>query len=240
MMSCLISSRSRPKISDLGDLLVRIRDGLRTDQYIDFSLMIRDVVEAVQNNVPGIANCSWLFAASYGRRIPRCESLSGRVDSASSPTLSAHFSRLGTTIRRFMLGEAPTSATSSTSSSATQAAVCIPCRRTFGDTQPIVEASDGFVTATLGPSRIAKVSRSCCKCCRPKILVSCGFPDRAELEAQWVAGRIRDMLGTAYDDNGIVRGLTPADFAVLMRSTRAGEQDGTPRHGCLYEPLWAT
>ena len=40
---------------DLGDLLVRIRDGLRTDQYLDFSLMIRDVVEAIQNNVPGIA-----------------------------------------------------------------------------------------------------------------------------------------------------------------------------------------
>ena len=41
---------------DLGDLLVRIQDGLRTDQYIDFSLMIRNVVEAVQNSVPGIAN----------------------------------------------------------------------------------------------------------------------------------------------------------------------------------------
>ena len=41
---------------DLGDLLVRIQDGLRTDQYTDFSLMIRNVVEAVQNSVPGIAN----------------------------------------------------------------------------------------------------------------------------------------------------------------------------------------
>jgi DNA helicase II / ATP-dependent DNA helicase PcrA len=41
---------------DLGDLLVRIQDGLRADQYIDFSLMIRNVVEAVRNNAPGVEN----------------------------------------------------------------------------------------------------------------------------------------------------------------------------------------
>ena len=42
--------------TDIGDLLVRIQDGLRADQYIDFSLMIRNVVEAAQSKVPGIAN----------------------------------------------------------------------------------------------------------------------------------------------------------------------------------------
>ena len=41
---------------DLGDLLVRIQDGLKRDQYIDFSLMIRNVVEAIQNNEPGVEN----------------------------------------------------------------------------------------------------------------------------------------------------------------------------------------
>ena len=41
---------------DLGDLLTRIREGLRTDQYIDFSLMIRDVVEAIRSNAAGLEN----------------------------------------------------------------------------------------------------------------------------------------------------------------------------------------
>ena len=55
------------------------------------------------------------------------------------------------------------------------------------------------------------------------------FPSRIA-EAEWVAGRIKDLLGAAYDDDGTVRGLTPGDFAVLMRSTRQEEQDGTARH----------
>lgn len=41
---------------DLGALLVRLRDGFRADQYIDFSLMIRNVVEAIRNSEPGMEN----------------------------------------------------------------------------------------------------------------------------------------------------------------------------------------
>ena len=41
---------------DLGDLLQGIQDGLREDQYIDFSLMIRSVVEAIRRNDPGVDN----------------------------------------------------------------------------------------------------------------------------------------------------------------------------------------
>lgn len=44
-------------------------------------------------------------------------------------------------------------------------------------------------------------------------------------------------MGTAYDDSADVRGLTLADFAVLMRSTRQAEQDGTPRHAAFTEAL---
>ena len=43
----------------------------------------------------------------------------------------------------------------------------------------------------------------------------------------------------AFDDNGIIRGLTPADFAVLMRSTRQPEQDGVPRHAAFSAALEA-
>lgn len=46
-------------------------------------------------------------------------------------------------------------------------------------------------------------------------------------------------MGTAYDDNGVSRGLTPADFAILMRSTRQVEQDGKPRHAAFTAALEA-
>jgi len=39
---------------DIGDLLSRIRDGLRTDQYIDFSLMIRNVVDGIRANAASV------------------------------------------------------------------------------------------------------------------------------------------------------------------------------------------
>src|SRR5215469_6636659 len=38
---------------DLGALLTTLRDGLRTDQYLDFSLMIRIVVDALRKNEAG-------------------------------------------------------------------------------------------------------------------------------------------------------------------------------------------
>jgi len=41
---------------DIGDLLSRIQTGLRTNQYIDFSLMIRDVVQAIRTNAAGVEN----------------------------------------------------------------------------------------------------------------------------------------------------------------------------------------
>ena len=62
------------------------------------------------------------------------------------------------------------------------------------------------------------------------------FPDRVG-EAEWVAGRVHDLLGREFDDNRPVGGLTPADFAVLMRSTRQSELDGVPRHAAFTAAL---
>ncbi len=50
-------------------------------------------------------------------------------------------------------------------------------------------------------------------------------------------GRIRDLIGTEYVDDSGARGLTPADFAVLMRSTRMAEQNGSARHAAFTEAL---
>ncbi len=103
-------------------------------------------------------------------------------------------------------------------------------------TEPIVQASDAFVASMLGPSRmprnpVAATNRV------PQDFRVLWFPDRP-VEAQWVADRIQLLMGTAYEEpDGTVRGLTPADFAILMRSTRQEEQDGNPRHAAFTNAL---
>ena len=219
---------------DLGDLLMCIRDGLRTDQYLDFSLMIRDVVEAIQNNVPGIATAigslQHLMVDEY-QDVNPCQEELIRLLHQRSKTLfavgdddQAIYAWRGADVSNIIDFRQRYSSCS-----------VHTLAQNFRSTQPIVEASDGFVTATLGPSRIAKSPVAFANVV-PQELGVLWFADRA-LEAQWVARRIRDLLGTAYDDNGSIRGLTPADFAVLMRSTRSEEQDDTPRHGTFTTAL---
>ena len=105
----------------------------------------------------------------------------------------------------------------------------------FRSTKPIVEATNSFVQETLGSIRKSKspiehIDQT------PQDSRVLWFPNRSE-EAEWVASRIRDLLQTAYTENDGVRGLTPADFAVLMRSTRQKEQNDAPRHAAFTEAL---
>lgn len=47
-------------------------------------------------------------------------------------------------------------------------------------------------------------------------------------------------MGTRYEESdGSVRGLTPGDFAILMRSTRVSEQNDSPRHAAFTQALEA-
>ena len=220
--------------TDIGDLLVRIQGGLRRDQYIDFSLMIRNVVEAIQDNVPGIANAieslRHLMVDEY-QDVNPCQEALIRLLHQRSNTLfavgdddQAIYAWRGADVSNIIDFEQRYPGCSVHTLS-----------QNFRSTQPIVEASDNFVATTLGPSRIAK-SPTASKNLSPRDFGVLWFADRA-VEAQWVAGRIRNLLGTAYDDNGSIRGLTPADFAVLMRSTRTLEQDDTPRHGAFTAAL---
>ena len=219
---------------DLGALLVRIRDGLQEDQYIDFSLMIRNVVEAIQNNVHGVHNAigslRHLMVDEYQDVNPCQEALIqllhqrshtlfavGDDDQAIYAWRGADVSNIIDFRQRYLSCSIHT------------------LSQNFRSTEPIVQASDAFVAATLGPSRIAK-SPTAVANPSPQDFKVLWFADRPE-EAQWVAGRIRDLLGTAYDDKGSLRGLTPADFALLMRSTRTPEQDGAPRHGSFTAAL---
>jgi DNA helicase-2/ATP-dependent DNA helicase PcrA len=108
--------------------------------------------------------------------------------------------------------------------------------RNFRSTPAIVDAADAFVVAELGPSRLPK-DPDADPTDDPRDLRRIWFPNRTD-EAEWVAERIDALLGTAYrEKDGRVRGLTPADVAVLMRSTRHPEQAGPPRHAAFTAAL---
>ena len=219
---------------DLGDLLVRIESGLRDAQYIDFSLMIRNVVDAIQSNISGVESAiealRHLMVDEYQDvnpcqeeliRLLHCRSATlfavGDEDQAIYAWRGADVSNIIDFEHRYQNCNIHT------------------LSKNFRSTRPIVEASDRFAATLLGPSRISK-SPGASANHSPQHLGVLWFPNRNE-EARWVASRIRDLLGTAYDDDGGVRGLTPADFAVLMRSTRQEEQDGTPRHVAFTNTL---
>lgn len=218
----------------LGDLLVRIQHNLQEDQYIDFSLMIRNVVEAIQDNAPGVENgiglLRHLIVDEY-QDVNPCQEELIRLLHQRSDTLfvvgdddQSIYAWRGADVSNILEFEQRYTNCSVHTLS-----------RNFRSTEPIVQASDAFAAATLGPSRITKNPTAFANK-SPQDFRVLSFPDRAT-EAEWVAGRIRDLLGTAYDDNGSTRGLTPADFAVLMRSTRQPEQDGSPRHAAFTAAL---
>lgn len=219
---------------DLGDLLERIREGLRTDQYIDFSLMIRNVVEAIRNNAAGVENgigrLRHLMVDEYQDVNPCQEELIRLLHERSESLFvvgdddQSIYAWRGADVSNILdFRQRHTGSSVHTLS------------QNFRSTEPIIQASDAFAAAVLGPSRIPK-NPSAAADRIPQDFRVLWFPDR-DSETQWVAERIRDLLGTAYDDNGEVRGLTPADFAVLMRSTRQAEQNGVPRHGAFTEAL---
>ena len=218
----------------LGGLLMHIQHSLQADQYIDFSLMIRNVVEAIQNNASGVENgigsLRHLMVDEY-QDVNPCQEELIQLLHQRSDTL-------------FVVGDDDQSIYAWRGADVNNIIEFperyIGCRvhtlsQNFRSTEPIVEASDAFVATTLGPSRITKNPTASANQ-TPQDFRVLWFPDRAA-EAEWVAGRIRDLLGTAYDDNGSIRGLTPADFAVLMRSTRQPEQDRSPRHAAFTTAL---
>ncbi len=218
----------------IGDLLVRIQDGLRTDEYIDFSLMIRNVVEAIRSSAPGVENGIGTFRhlmVDEYQDVNPCQEELIRLLHQRSQTLfvvgdddQSIYAWRGADVSNILKFQRRYTGCSVHTLS-----------QNFRSTEPIVQASDTFAAVMLGPSRIPK-SPTAFANRTPQDFRVLWFPDRVA-EAEWVAERIRGLMGTAYDDNGGVRGLTPADFAVLMRSTRQAEQDGTPRHAAFTAAL---
>ena len=219
---------------ELGELLVRIHDGLQSDQYIDFSLMIRNVVEAIRSNHPGtaaaIGSLRHLMVDEY-QDVNPCQEELVRLLHQNSNTLFA----VGDDDQAIYAWRGADVSNIIDFQQRYPNCSVHTLTQNFRSTQPIVEASNDFAAASLGPSRIGK-SPTAFANQTPQDFGVLWFPDRVS-EAQWVAGRILELLGTAYDDDGIVRGLTPADFALLMRSTRTEEQDGNSRHSAFTTAL---
>lgn len=219
---------------DVGGLLERIKSGLNEDQYIDFSTMIRNVVEAIQNNshgVPaGIGALKHLMVDEYQDVNPSQEQLIRLLHQRSTSLFvvgdddQAIYGWRGADVSNII--DFPHRYPNCSRHTLSQ---------NFRSTDPIVNASNSFVEATLGPSRIPK-SPNATRNLSPQDLGVLWFPTRA-VEAEWVASRIHDLLGTEYDVDGHVRGLTPGDFAILMRSTRGQEQDHSPRHTAFTSAL---
>nr|BDD46571.1 hypothetical protein 5 [bacterium] len=222
---------------ELGDLLITLRDSLQRDQYIDFSLMIRSVVEALHRHDPvaeaAVESLQHLMCDEY-QDVNPCQEELIRLLHQRSQTL-------------FVVGDDDQSIYAWRGADVSNIldfqqrypqAANHTLAHNFRSTQPIVEASDAFVTAQLGASRMAKKPAAFANR-QPQDFRSLWFEDRST-EAEWVAGRIQALLGTAYEEpDGTVRGLTPADFAVLMRSTRTLEQNDNPRHAAFTDALLA-
>ena len=218
----------------LGDLLIRIRDRLRADQYLDFSLMIRNVVEAIQSNAIGIENAigsvQHLMVDEY-QDVNPCQEELIRLLHQRSSTLFA----VGDDDQAIYAWRGADVSNILTFRERYPGSSVYTLSQNFRSTKPIVEASDEFAASQLGPSRISKTPTAF-RDSSPQDIGVLWFPDRAA-EALWVASRINYLLGTAVEDNGNVRGLTPGDFAVLMRSTRQKENKKEPRHEAFTTAL---
>ena len=219
---------------ELGELLACIRDSLLSDEYIDFSLMVRLAVDRVGDNAEGLkkslGELRHLMVDEYQDVNPCQEKLirrlHHRLDSlfvVGDDDQSIYAWRGADVSNILEFNNKYNECTTHTLS------------QNYRSTDPIVQASDAFVDVTLGPSRIAK-NPTAYRNSFPQDFRVLWFPDRAK-EADWVAHRIQGLLGTEYIEDESPRGLTPSDFAVIMRSTRMPEQDRTCRHSAFTNSL---
>ena len=228
----------RQEDPDLGSVLARLRDSLNASQFIDFSLMIRLVVEALQRGdsaaLEAIGDLDYLIVDEYQDVNPSQEALIQNLHSNSTTLIvvgdddQAIYGWRGADVRNIIefSNRFPSASTHTLS-------------RNFRSTEPIVSAADKFAAAELGATRLTKNPQAENNF-SPRDFRNLWFDTRDD-EAEWVAKRITSLLGTEYvEPDGTVRGLTPGDFAILMRSTRQDERDGSQRHTAFTQALEAS
>jgi DNA helicase II / ATP-dependent DNA helicase PcrA len=219
----------------LGDVRQCLRTRLNQDQYIDFSMMIRLVVEALQIGTPqakqAVGALQHLIVDEYQDVNPAQEILISQLHSLGATLFvvgdddQAIYSWRGADVSNILDFQQrfPNAARHN-----------LP--KNFRSTPSIVAAADAFIAAELGARRLTKNPQADPPN-GPEDFRKLWFQTRVD-EANWVADRIVGLLGTQYrEKDGTVRGLTPADFAILMRSTRQPEGDGAPRHLAFTQAL---
>lgn len=211
---------------DLGNVLFHIRDSLDQSNYLDFSLMIRLVVDRLRQRDSQTLEVTspilHLLVDEYQDINPvqerlihllrqNCSTLTvvGDDDQSIYGWRGADVQNIIEFQRRYPNAKQHTLA------------------KNFRSTPIIVHNSDSFVKAELGANRLPK-SPVADPREGPTQLGVFRFEDRPS-EAAWVAERISALHGTTYMDEKEHRGLTPADFAILMRSTGGKEQDQKSR-----------
>ena len=219
---------------ELGGVLLRLRDLLDQSNYIDFSMMVRQIVDRIgagdERVLDETSRIRHLLVDEYQDTNPleerliqslrqRCDTLTVVGDDDQSI-----YGWRGADVQNIIeFGKLNPNASQHT------------LARNFRSTPLIVRSAEAFVHAELGPKRLAK-DPSAERGEGEGQLGAFGFADRSA-EAEWVVGRISALLGSPYADEGGARGLTPADFAVLMRSTRLAEQDGSSRSAAFTHAL---
>ena len=219
----------------IGRVIQGLQQLLDRDQFIDFSLMIRLVVEALERDDPDALQATQslrhLLVDEYQdvnhaqERLIQLlhdgsESLFvvGDDDQAIYAWRGADVSNILTFQDRYPDASRHT----------------LP--ENFRSSPAIVHSSEHLIAQVLGPLRIEKNARSEEPPGSRDYRIHL-FEDQPE-EADWVVGRLERLLETAYIEDwrsGVphIRGLTPADFAILMRSTRGQEQTGEPHHAAF-------
>lgn len=207
----------------LGTLLKAIYASLHRDQFIDFSLMIRFAVEELERNSQSInealGDVKHVFVDEYQDVNPMQERLIRQLRNRTDSLMvvgdddQSIYAWRGADVNNILRFQ----------ERYPQCAIHV-LSTNFRSTQAIVRASDSFIQQELSTARYSKnpVSNSDGNISDFKSL----WFDTREDEAKWVANRIQTLLGTKYIEYNAdgsereVRGLTPADFAILFRSIR--------------------
>jgi DNA helicase II / ATP-dependent DNA helicase PcrA len=221
--------------SPLGLVLQNISDGLDRDRFIDFTLMIRRVVEALVRHDPAVeqvvSSITHLMVDEY------------QDVNAVQEHLVREFHSRG--VNLFVAGDDDQSIFAFRGCDVSYildfetryaGSARHDLTHNFRSTQAIVDTAEAFAAAELGATRLTKDPTADTPP-GPRDYRVLWFQDRPS-ESAWVANMIEALLGTEYvERDGTVRGLTPADFAILMRSTRMDESTGGPRHAAFTSAL---
>lgn len=222
---------------EVGAVLELLKDLLERDQYIDFGSMIRLVVEHSSNGNQAVnralSDISHLLVDEYQDVSPSQEALIRAIHAQGASLFvvgdddQAIYSWRGADVSNILMFR-----------SRYQVQAMHTLDTNFRSTRAIVDASGNFIAQELGAARLPK-SPNNHRDITPRELANFLFDDRNE-EADWVVSRIEQLLGTQFiEKDGTVRGLTAGDIAILMRSTRASEQDGKARHNAFTSRLTA-